>query len=135
MPTHDVSEIPVVAAIIRNSRNQILLAQRSEPAELRGLWEFPGGKIEDGESEEQALLREIDEEIGIAITIEEKLGDFPCFGGRHQILLHVWTAIALSDKTEARVHLDVRWVDLADIGKYPLTPADRPVFQAYLALN
>lgn len=62
------AEIEVVAGVIRDDRGRILLAQRGEGCHLAGLWEFPGGKLNAGETPEAALIRELKEELGIDVT-------------------------------------------------------------------
>ena len=59
----------VVAGVITDARGRVLLARRAEGSELAGLWEFPGGKVEPGESPEAALARELDEELGIEVDV------------------------------------------------------------------
>lgn len=125
----------VAAAVIENASGEILIAQRSEPEALRGLWEFPGGKVEDGESPQQALLREIDEELGLAIRVRADLGEFPYHYSNRTIHIRAFVAAALTTAFEIREHLDVRWVDANIVGEFSLVPADGPVFQAYLALK
>jgi len=67
------SEISVVAALIYNNRNEILITQRPPGGHLAGLWEFPGGKVEQGESHSEALMREIKEETNLDIIVGEHL--------------------------------------------------------------
>ena len=64
--------IKVVAAIIRNNQNEIFIAQRNQNKSQGGLWEFPGGKIESNETENQAIIREIKEELDMDITVIDK---------------------------------------------------------------
>ena len=65
--------IHVVAAVITDARGRILLARRTDGRDLAGLWEFPGGKCEPGESPEQALVRELQEELGINVQVAAAL--------------------------------------------------------------
>jgi mutator protein MutT len=124
--------IQVAAAIIENGQSQILLAQRAEPDSLKGLWEFPGGQIEVGESPEQAVIREIQEELALEISIERLLGHFSTQFPGGAITIQAF--VAKSARLDFRVidHLDVRWVGLDEIREYTLVPADIPVLQAYL---
>jgi len=66
-------EITVVAAVIRDKEGRVLLAQRPEGRHMGGLWEFPGGKIDDGEAPSEALVRELDEELGTEIVVQRPL--------------------------------------------------------------
>ena len=81
MPADRPKPVHVVAAVLRDARGRILLARRTAGRDLAGAWEFPGGKLESGESVEQALRRELREEIGITIGAaqpwREKLVDYP----------------------------------------------------------
>ena len=85
--------IDVVAGVIVNSAGQLLLSQRSKPAELAGLWEFPGGKIEPGESRYQALARELREELGIEVLESTPFGRFTHDYNDKRVVLDVWVVI------------------------------------------
>ena len=118
----------------------LLAAQRAYPEALRGLWEFPGGKREPGESCEQALVRECGEELGVAV---ELLAEVP---GPHAqgwplkdtAAMRVWTAVAPAGSpgpTAGEDHLAVRWLPLDDAGavlRLPWIPADLPIVRALL---
>ena len=65
-------DITVVAAVIHDEEGRVLLAQRPEGRHMGGLWEFPGGKIDDGEAPGEALVRELDEELGIEIVVQRR---------------------------------------------------------------
>jgi 8-oxo-dGTP diphosphatase len=124
----------VVAGIIESGRGQILLAQRPPGKKLAGLWEFPGGKVEKGESREQALKRELQEELELDVRIEKFLGSFPYNYPDHSIELHVFRVTALS---EAKVSEEVQrfvWVQPSEVSRYELAPADVVPFQTYLKL-
>lgn len=128
--------INVAAAIIEDGLGHVLLAQRSEPEHLRGLWEFPGGKVENGESFSQALLREIEEELALKIRVGPFLGEFPFhFRDGGSIHIQAFVAKAVGRDFQIIEHLDVRWVPVGELAKYTLSPADEPVLQAYLRLN
>jgi 8-oxo-dGTP diphosphatase len=75
--TSPLRSIHVVAAVITDARGRILLNRRSGDSDMAGLWEFPGGKREPGESSEQALARELHEELGIEAEIGEWVMDVP----------------------------------------------------------
>jgi 8-oxo-dGTP diphosphatase len=116
--------IVVGAAIIQAGR--LLAAQRIEPPELAGWWEFPGGKVEPGEQDEDALVRECREEIGVEIEIVERIGgDWPMRDG---LVMRVWTARIIDG--EARPledHSAVRWLGPDELYDVPWLPADLPV--------
>ena len=120
-------EIPVAAAAIFNDSGQVLIAQRSEPDHLRGLWEFPGGKIEDGETPEVALVREIEEELALEIKLTKFIGEFPLDCGSYIIRIFAYSAKTSSTTHELREHLDVLWVWPKDLSSYAIAPADIPI--------
>jgi len=120
-----VTEVIVVgAAIIQGGR--LLAAQRIEPPELAGWWEFPGGKVEPGESDEDALVRECREELGVEIELVERIGgDWPMRSG---LVMRVWTARIIDG--EARPledHSAVRWLGPDELYDVDWLPADLPV--------
>lgn len=116
--------IVVGAAILEAGR--LLAAQRIEPPELAGWWEFPGGKVEPGESDEAALVRECREELGIEIELGERVGgDWPMRSG---LVMRVWTARVIDG--EARPledHSAIRWLGPDELYDVAWLPADLPV--------
>ncbi len=113
--------IVVAAAIERDGR--YLAARRTRPADVAGLWEFPGGKVEPGETEEEALVREIREELGVEIAVGERIpGEWPL---RDDLVLHLYVA-ALIDGEPAPLeqHDQVRWVAPADFDSVDWLPSD-----------
>jgi 8-oxo-dGTP diphosphatase len=107
---------------------RVLAAQRSYPAELAGLLELPGGKVHDGESDVDALVRECREELGVDVRPTRRLGDDVAIGA--QALLRVWWAELLRGEPTALEHRAVRWIDRDDIGALPWLPSDAPVVAA-----
>ncbi|GLZ08953.1 DNA mismatch repair protein MutT [Actinomadura sp. NBRC 104412] len=116
----------VGAAIIAGGR--LLAAQRAEPEELAGGWEFPGGKVDPGESDEDALLRECAEELGIRIALTARIGaDWPLsLGG----VLRVWTAAIVEGEPRPLEHLALRWLGPDDLYSVDWLPGDLPVVGA-----
>jgi len=108
----------VGAAIIADGR--LLAAQRSTPPALAGLWEFPGGKVEPGESPEQALVRECDEELGIRVEVGTLLGKLAVPVG----VLEVYRASLLAGTPEAREHAALRWLAADELFDVPWIPVD-----------
>lgn len=103
--------VVVAAAIERDGR--YLVARRTRPADVAGLWEFPGGKVEPGETEERALAREIREELGVEITIGERIpGEWPLHG---DLVLHLYAAALVDgEPMPLEQHDEIRWVTIAE---------------------
>jgi 8-oxo-dGTP diphosphatase len=119
----------VGAAIIAGGR--LLAAQRAAPPELAGGWEFPGGKVEPGETDEEALTRECREELGVEVTVGRRVGDdWPLHNG---YVMHVWTATIAKGEPEALEHSDLRWLSEAELFEVPWLPADLRVLEAVRA--
>jgi mutator protein MutT len=116
-------KIDVVAAIIRKS-GRILITQRLDNVHLAGLWEFPGGKVEPGESAEAALRREIREEIGIEIHIEGEFlaveHDYPT----KSVRLRFFNCSVAGGEAHPREVADLRWVEPRELGGFTFPPAD-----------
>ncbi|SDI80451.1 (deoxy)nucleoside triphosphate pyrophosphohydrolase [Nonomuraea jiangxiensis] len=103
-----MSTVVVVAAVIVGPGGRVLAAQRAEPPALAGGWEFPGGKVDPGEGEEEALVRECREELGVEVVVGERVGgDWPLSEG---YLMRVWLCSLASEMPEAREHLALRWL-------------------------
>ena len=124
--------VEVVAGVIRDPRGRILLARRTEGRDLAGLWEFPGGKREPGESAEAALARELHEELGIDVEIGAPLIAVPQQYPHKRLRLDVrmisrWRGNAKGHEGQA-----LAWVPPHKLPEYPMPPADRPVVAALL---
>ena len=121
----------VAAALFRDGR--LLLAQRTRPAELAGLWELPGGKVEPGETVENALRRELREELGVEVAGGDRIGAaVPLPDGRILCAYRVELVAGVPTPLE---HSALRWVDAAELTTVPLVPNDRewiPDLQEYL---
>ena len=117
-------EITVVAAVIRDEEGRVLMTQRPEGRHMGGLWEFPGGKIDDGESPSAALMRELDEELGIEVVI---LG--PLTFAVHEetglrILLLFFDARISGGEPCGHEGQALEWVAIKDLPSFPTPPAD-----------
>ena len=123
-----MNPLQVVAGIIYDQAGKILIAQRSKKDEQYKLWEFPGGKLEAGESFSDALNRELMEEFGILVS-EAKAFCVVHKKYPKNLSLHVYTVRILSAITKKESHLDIRWVTLAEIGEFDFCEADKEVIQ------
>lgn len=117
--------LPVIAAIIRQN-DQVLLCQRKEGA-LAGKWEFPGGKIENGETPEECLVREIEEELGIDIEVEDIYQAVHTHYEHGDFLVISYLAKHIRGEISLRVHSDCAWVDLGRLEDYDLADANIPI--------
>lgn len=120
----------------------LLAAQRSYPENLRGLWEFPGGKVEPGEQPVAALRRELSEELGCRVSVGERVlpegakesdGDWPL--AKPGLFMRVWLAAIAPGSPPPRVgdsHRELRWVGIDEAASLPWIPADFPILQALL---
>lgn len=114
----------VGAAIIKNQ--QVLAMQRSEEMTLSGFWEFPGGKIELGESDKEALIREIKEELNIEIEITEYINEYSYKYNFGLVSLKVYTAKIISGSITLREHSDQKWLKADEVLNLNWAPVDIP---------
>lgn len=124
-----MKQIPVVAGVLRDARGRVLLASRTEGRDLAGLWEFPGGKVEAGESPEEALVRELREELGIEATVSGSLIRVPQHYPGKRLLLDA-RHVEFEGVPEGLDGQALAWVPQEDLVGYPMPPADRPVVAA-----
>ena len=124
-----------VTAAFLEKDGKILIARRKPGAALAGKWEFPGGKLEAGETPEQCLKRELLEEFGV----ETRIGAFICsskFEYKHlPIELLVYRAYLVAGGFELRDHDQLAWVTLAELKDYDFAAADIPVVEHLLRAN
>lgn len=118
--------IEVAAAIIHNEEGQILIARRRQGKSQAGLWEFPGGKIEQDESIADCLQRELQEEMGITILPYESFGMNEHNYGSVQIRLFAWRAVFQGGIIELVDHDKYKWVFPDELSQFAFAPADIP---------
>ncbi len=114
--------IEVVAAVIERG-GRVLIARRHVDSHLGGLWEFPGGKRQAGETPEAALVREIREELDAAVTVGELLDDVEWTYPEKTVRL-LFFRCALAGEPRAAEGQEIAWVAPADLGRYEFPPAD-----------
>ncbi|WP_275897582.1 (deoxy)nucleoside triphosphate pyrophosphohydrolase [Sphingorhabdus sp. Alg239-R122] len=122
----------VVAAAFVDVDGKVLLQKRPQTTSMAGLWEFPGGKIEAGETPEDALVRELDEELGVTVNIADLTPT--CFasdalGDGHLVLL-LYICRRWTGEIKALHAADIIWTEVQEMEKLPMPPADRPLVQA-----
>lgn len=125
--------VHVVAAVLRDARGRILLARRTAGRDLAGAWEFPGGKVEPGETPFQALERELHEELGIRIQAAEPLVSVPQAYPGKRIVLDVYEVPSFTGTARGLEKQALAWAPPEKLASYPMPPADRPVVAALTA--
>lgn len=119
----------VAACALIDADNRILLAQRPEGKTLAGLWEFPGGKVEKGETPEETLIRELEEELGVVTKV-------PClapltFASHSYETFHLLMPLYICRRYEGIAHgregQALKWVRSKALRDYPMPPADEPL--------
>ena len=115
----------VAAVIITDGR--VLACERSAPPEVAGRWEFPGGKVEPGESDEEALARECAEELGVRVAVGARVGpDVPLAHGRAVLRVFAVDLVG-GDVPKALEHTAMRWLSADELDTVPWLPADKPI--------
>lgn len=127
--------VHVVAAVLRDARGRILLARRTAGRDLAGAWEFPGGKVEPGETALQALDRELQEELGIRVVAAQPLVAVPQAYPGKRIVLDVYDVTQFEGVPRGRERQALAWAPLEKLASYPMPPADRPVVAALTAAD
>ena len=126
------STVEVVAGVIRDPRGRVLLARRTAGRDLAGLWEFPGGKREPGESPGVALQRELREELGIEAQIGPRLITVPQIYPTKRLRLDVHEISCWQGQARGIEGQALLWVPPEKLPRYAMPPADRPVVAALL---
>jgi 8-oxo-dGTP diphosphatase len=119
----------VVGAVILDGSGRVLAARRHSPPDLAGAWEFPGGKVEPGESDDAAVVREVREELGVVVEVLERIdGEWEIRDG---LRLRLFTAsIREGSATPGPDHDAVMWVAYDELHRVEWTPADRAALPA-----
>jgi 8-oxo-dGTP diphosphatase len=130
-----VSAVRVVAAVIERD-GKYLACRRAQHKNLAGLWEFPGGKVEPGETDQDALRREILEELGVEISVGAYLATSLDKAGDLDIELVAYRALLLDGEvTASSDHDDLRWLTPLELDGIVWAPADTPFLQIVAALR
>ena len=127
LPKKDVPHYTVTAAVLQRA-NRVLIAQRPEAGLLGGLWEFPGGKIEEGETLAQGLQRELREELAVEIEVGDGLGVYTHAFSHFRITLHAFACRLVNGAApQALEHHALAWVRLPELDDYPMGKVDRQI--------
>ena len=126
----------VVACALIDSDNRVLIAQRPKGKQLADLWEFPGGKLNAGERPEQALIRELEEELGIVVK-EACLAPLTFASHAYEdfhLLMPLYVCRRWEGFVAAREAQALKWVNAKDLRNFPMPPADRPLIAPLIEL-
>jgi len=128
-PEADPLIVLVVAVALIDVDGRVLIAQRPEGKKMAGLWEFPGGKVDPGEAPETALIRELNEELGIDVT-ESCLAPFTFASHAYDdfhLLMPLYVCRVWEGQVSPQEGQAIRWVRPLDLRDYPMPPADAPL--------
>ncbi len=120
--------IEVTAAIICKD-NKILICQRPENKNCGLLWEFPGGKLEIGETGEQCIIRECQEELGVTLHVESKITDIVYKYPDYAVHLHFYLCNIVAGVLENREHNMITWISPNEVVEFDFCPADKMMLQ------
>ena len=120
--------IDVVAAVIKKN-DFFLIANRSFEANSSGLWEFPGGKVEEKETFVSALIREIEEELSLKIQVGDKITSIDLKASDKHISVHYFYALILSGEISLNVHSEFKWVERNQLESFKYIDGDRYVLE------
>jgi 8-oxo-dGTP diphosphatase len=120
--------IIVGAAIILDGR--VLACERAEPPEMSGKWEFPGGKVEPGEGEAEALVRECEEELGVLVEVGARVGEDIALNHGNAVLKVYVASLTNGRQPRAIEHSELRWLGVDELYSVPWLPADAPIVAA-----
>ncbi|WP_455479573.1 8-oxo-dGTP diphosphatase MutT [Bartonella sp. B23] len=121
----------VVVCALLDQDNRVLLTQRPQGKSLAGLWEFPGGKVEHGETPEASLVRELEEELGIHVQKNNLLPlTFASYGYEtFHLLMPLYLCYHYKGIAQGREGQNLKWIFISDFDKYPMPDADKPLVQ------
>ena len=129
-----MKKIDVIAAVIKNNEEKFFIAKRKEGKSLAGKWEFPGGKVEENERDEDCLVREIKEEFNVSVKCLKYLTNSEYDYEKFTVNLKAYLASFISGSFSLTDHDEVKWIDIRKYKNYDFAPADIPIIE-YLIQN
>lgn len=123
--------IAVVCGVLMDGEGRVLACRRPDGGHLGGFWEFPGGKVETGETPAAALVRELWEELGIEVEVGAALSPVDWDYGRGPIRLWPFRCRIVGGTLTLLEHAECRWCDAADAARLSWAPADVPVLEEW----
>ena len=124
--------VHVAVGIIIDDKNNILIALRHPDAHQGGLWEFPGGKLEQGETVQQALRRELSEELGIEAVIGDAVIEIIHEYEDKSVLLDVWKVKDFTGEVVGKEGQCFRWVRIDELTRYQFPEANKPIVESLI---
>lgn len=131
MKSKEKAVVDVVGALIKD-KGRYLICQRLKDDHFGSMWEFPGGRVEEGESKEEALKREIAEELGVEIKIGDFVSVFEDEIPSLKIIVHFYRASILRGEIQRIECQDFKWLSPEDAAKLNLAPVDRKILDFLL---
>jgi 8-oxo-dGTP diphosphatase len=119
-----------VSAAVIVQENKILICQRPEGKNCALLWEFPGGKIEAGETAEVCVIRECQEELGIEIEVQKSLGDISYKYPDVTVHIQFFICKIIDGEIKKKEHKDIKWILIKDLSQYDFCPADKEIIKS-----
>ena len=134
-PKPKVPLVHVVVAVISDTNGQLLVARRPDNVMLGGLWEFPGGKVDPDETHEQALHREIREELGVTVTIRSPFMQIKHAYSHFKVHLHAYLCNLVGGEPVPRASSEIRWVYPEQLAELPFPKANRTLTQKIMEMS
>ncbi len=129
-----MNNLHVAVAVIMNAQHEVLIALRQSHQDLGGLWEFPGGKVEQGETTQDALRREVQEELALTVITAMPLLKVAHDYGEKSVLLDVWYVSDYAGQAQGAEGQKIRWCARHDLGKVNFPDANKTIIDAINAL-
>lgn len=125
--------VHVAVGVVRREDGKILIARRPDHLHMGGRWEFPGGKVEEGETVQQALARELREEVAIEVKDLQPLTEIRHDYPEKTVLLDTWWVTKFDGEADGQEGQQTAWVDAADLTNYQFPDANQEIIQAIQA--